>query len=251
MSIRLAASDYRRLTKILQELPDFANVRDRRRLLVSSLEGTPRAEVALARLDLDGMPMSVAGEVVSTLARFGQVSYGKEALGIFINYVEPYTKEEDADFIRELFQRYPLSGVNKPPRSIDRWVSTEDGNDNLEKIIGENTLRHVSFLQLALEAAKSVVHIRLKGKDGEGDELGTGFMISSRHLVTNNHVIPSRECAETAEYTFNYQLDSGGQPCETTKTTTVLNDFFYTNEELDYTVVSIRETAEVCPFLEG
>lgn len=72
--------------------------------------------------------------------------------------------------------------------------------DVQEKIIGEDTLRHIYILNQALEAAKGVVHLRVsKGA-------GTGFMISPDLLMTNNHVIASQEEAEKTEYTFNYQL---------------------------------------------
>ena len=74
MSTQLSQTDFRQLTRIVQNLPDFANVRDRRRLVAGALEGVPEADVILARLDLDGTPMGVAVEVVRFLAQFGQVA---------------------------------------------------------------------------------------------------------------------------------------------------------------------------------
>lgn len=60
MSINLDLTDFRRLTRIVQNLPDFANVRDRRRLVAGALEGVPKTDVILGRLDLDGAPMGVS-----------------------------------------------------------------------------------------------------------------------------------------------------------------------------------------------
>ena len=97
--IQLSSADFRRITRILQSLPDFANVRDRRRLVAGALEGVERADAILARLDLDGTPMGVAVEVVRFLAQFGQVAYGKEALGVFLNYIQPFVGDEDAAFV--------------------------------------------------------------------------------------------------------------------------------------------------------
>ena len=103
MTINLNQADFQRLTRIVQNLPDFANVRDRRRLVAGALEGVPQADVILARLDLDGAAMGVSVDVVRFLSQFGQVTYGKEALSVFLNYIQPFTGDEDSDFILELF----------------------------------------------------------------------------------------------------------------------------------------------------
>lgn len=93
MSVQLSREHFSRLTRIVQNLPDFATVRDRRRLVTGALAGAPKADVVLARLDLDGPPMGVAVEVIDTLARFGQVAYGKEALGVFLNAIQESVAE--------------------------------------------------------------------------------------------------------------------------------------------------------------
>ena len=83
MTVKLNQEDFRRLAKLIQGLPDFANARDRRRLVAAALEGSSRADVFLGQLDLGGGPFGAAVEVVKSLADFGQVAYGKEALGCF------------------------------------------------------------------------------------------------------------------------------------------------------------------------
>lgn len=120
MTVQLSQSDFQRLTRIVQNLPDLANVRDRRRLVAGALEGVPQADVILARLDLDGTPMGISVEVVRFLSQFGQVAYGKEALGVFLNYIQPFTGDEDTAFIQDLFQNYPLDTPVSPSRLIDR-----------------------------------------------------------------------------------------------------------------------------------
>lgn len=234
MTVQLSTPDFQSLTRIVQNLPDFANVRDRRRLVAGALEGVPQVDVILARLDLDGSPMGVSVEVVRFMSQFGQVAYGKEALGVFLNYIQPFTGDEDTTFILELFQNYSLDTPASPSRLIDRWRGTSSMVDVHEKIIGEDTLRHIYILNQALEAAKAVVHLRVsKGA-------GTGFMISSDLLMTNNHVIASQEEAEKTEYTFNYQLDSNGKECSIQTAQSLPGGAFYTNSELDYTVVSLK-----------
>jgi hypothetical protein len=108
VTVKLSQPDFNRLTRIVQNLPDFANVRDRKRLVAGALESVPQVDLILARLDLDGTPMGVSVEVVRFLSQFGQVAYGKEALSVFLNYIQPFTGDEDSDFILELFQKYPF-----------------------------------------------------------------------------------------------------------------------------------------------
>ncbi|WP_199331314.1 MULTISPECIES: hypothetical protein [unclassified Calothrix] len=190
MTVQLSTSDFQHLTRIVQNLPDFANVRDRRRLVAGALQGVAQADVMLGRLDLDGTPMAVAVEVVRFLAQFGRVAYDKEALAVFLNYIQPFTGDDDTDFIVELFQKYPLDVPASPNRVIDNWKGMDTTSDIKEKIIGENTLRDIYILNLALEASKAVV--RIKTPQG----LGTGFMIAPNLLMSNNHVINSQEVAD-------------------------------------------------------
>ncbi|MDJ0746552.1 MAG: trypsin-like peptidase domain-containing protein [Xenococcaceae cyanobacterium MO_167.B27] len=240
MTVQLSQPDFQRLTRIVQQLPDFANVRDRQRLVAGALEGVAQADVILARLSLDGTPMGVSVEVVRFLSQFGQVAYGKEALGVFLNYIQPFTGDEDSEFIMGLFENYPLDTPVSPTRLIDRWRGTTSVAEIQEKIIGEDTLRHVYILDLALEAAKAVVHLRVP-KSGGKKSLGTGFMIASDLLMTNNHVIASREQAEKTEYSFNYQLDINGKVCYSLSSQALPGGLFYTNSDLDYTVVSLKD----------
>jgi len=215
MTIQLARPDFQQLTRLVQNLPDFANVRDRRRLVAGALEGVERADVILSRLDLDGTPMGVAVEVVRFLAQFGQVAYGKEALGVFLNYIQPFVGDEDAVFITSLFQTYPLDAPVAPVRSIDRWRGTDSPAAVQEKIIGENTLRPIYMLELALAASKAVVHLQITKTSGQA-EVGTGFMVARDLLMTNHHVIATPQDAAGTEVSFNYQLDRHGRLCEPT-----------------------------------
>ncbi|MEM7578316.1 MAG: trypsin-like peptidase domain-containing protein [Cyanobacteria bacterium P01_A01_bin.80] len=238
MTVQLSQSDFQRLNRIVQNLPDFANVRDRRRLLVGVFEGTPQANTILGRLDLEGTPMSVSVEVVKFLCQFGRVAYDKEALAVFLNHIQLFTGDEDSDFIVELFQNYPLDVPASSSRGINNWKGIDSTADIKEKIIGENTLRDIYILNLALEASKAVVRIRTpKG-------LGTGFMIAPDLLMTNNHVIKTQEIAQKSDFNFNYQLDINGKECPTQTIGTLADGVFYTNEELDFTVVNLKEVPD-------
>lgn len=242
--IQLSQEEFRRLASIVQSLPDFSNVRDRRRLVAGALEGVPRAETVLARLDLDGAPMAVAVEVLRFLAHFGQVAYGKEGLGVFLNYILPFAEDTDATFITGLFETYPLDASVSDVQTLDRWRGADSIADVQEKIIGENTLRHLYVLELALEAAKAVVHIRVNYADGK-EALGTGFLVAANLLITNHHVIRSASEAETATCSFNYQLDRNGQLCRPSAVYASPDGMFHTSAELDYTVIQLEDPPDV------
>lgn len=244
MTVQLSQPDFNRLIQIVSNLPGFGTtVYERRRYVEGAFGGEARANTILVQLNLDGLPMNVAVEVVRFLSNFGQVAYGKEALGVFLNHIQPYTGDEDTSFIQDLFQKYPLDTPGSPNRLIDRWRGTDTVADIKEKIIGEDTLRHIYILEMALDAAKAVVHIKVPKLDGR-TEAGTGFMIASDLLMTNNHVIANQEEAEKAEYIFNYQLDKNGQESPIITVNALSNGKFYTNSELDYTVVTLKNVPD-------
>lgn len=81
MSVRLEQRDFQQLVRIVQQIPGFGTtVYERRRLLDGAFGGDPHADVLLGQINLDGLPLGVAVEIVKQLADFGQVAYGKEAL---------------------------------------------------------------------------------------------------------------------------------------------------------------------------
>lgn len=117
MAIEPSRDDFRKLIDILRQTHDFANARDRRRLVEAALAGSERDPDLLAQLDLDGNPQQVAVEVVRRLAAFGQVAHGKEALGVLLNHIHPFLDQEPAEFINGLFARYPMEARASASRS--------------------------------------------------------------------------------------------------------------------------------------
>lgn len=69
-------------------------------------------------------------------------------------------------------------------------------------------------------------------------------MISPNLLMTNNHVIATQDEADKAEYIFNYQLDSNGKECSILTVGALSSGAFYTNQELDYTVISLKDVPD-------
>lgn len=240
MTVQLSRDDFQKLVRIVARDDNFADVTGRRRLMAGALEGEPRGGDILSQINLDGAPQGVAVEVIRRLSNFGRVSADKEALGIFLNYALFFKGEEDQDatFIRGLFDMYALDKPILPDRRIDEWRGTETERSVQEKIIGEDTLRHIRVLELALEAAKSVVHIDTPGG------YGTGFVAGSDLLVTNNHVLDSADEGAASTFTFNYQLNLAGKLQDTVAVSAQGGGLFHTNPDLDYTVIQLAEVPE-------
>lgn len=125
------------------------------------------------------------------------------------------------DIIRLARQEYPklqslalaeqnlLLSVEAPEIKDEEWQGPTD-SDQLEKIIGTlSTLRPISFLERGLEMSKSVARV-VRADGGRG----SGFLIKDNLLITNHHVIPSKEIARGATVEFNYQKTSEGLDAE-------------------------------------
>jgi endonuclease G len=111
-----------------------------------------------------------------------------------------------------------------------------------ERIINTNELLPVGFLSRGAEVARSIVRI-VEPKPLGPEAEGTGFTVSPRLLVTNNHVIPTPNRARTlaAQFGFEYHPWGGGAA----EIHTFDPDaFFRTNEELDVTILALAEGEE-------
>lgn len=114
---------------------------------------------------------------------------------------------------------------------------------NLERIIEENNLLPVHFLEEGAIVQRAVARVRVPGTG-----YGTGFLVSPSLLMTNNHVLRTKAAARKAQIQFNYQLNHLGVP-QTVDTYTLNPDnFFYTNVALDFTLVRVNSKCIYKPF---
>lgn len=109
----------------------------------------------------------------------------------------------------------------------------------LEKILGDkSTLVPISYLELGLVRAKSVV--RIKRADGSS---GTGFMTAGAILITNNHVLPDAASAATSVAQFNYQRTVAGLDAPLEEFGLDPDAFFRTSKDDDWSAVRIKGDA--------
>jgi V8-like Glu-specific endopeptidase/lysophospholipase L1-like esterase len=121
--------------------------------------------------------------------------------------------------------------------------TTADGISGInvfERIIEQNNLMGIKFLRKGACVSRSVGRIVISSKyDFLG--YGTGFMISPRLLMTNNHVLRKFVHAENSKVQFNFVELSLGKNSTPTEYWFKPEDFFLTDAKLDFTLVAVEE----------
>jgi V8-like Glu-specific endopeptidase len=112
---------------------------------------------------------------------------------------------------------------------------------DLEGIVDKDDSVWLTFFSRGLTVARAVGRVvRTPPRQPIRPE-GTGVLISSQLLLTNNHVIP--EAAEAAEMgvQFHYEYGDDGQELQPDLWHFAPGAFFSTDEDLDFTVVAVAE----------
>jgi V8-like Glu-specific endopeptidase len=116
---------------------------------------------------------------------------------------------------------------------------------SLERVLGTNDLIGIRFFDQGLKVSRAVARVQIHDQQGRSLGYGTGFLVSPRLFLTNNHVLDSAEAASASQAEFNFQENGAGemQPSEVFAFTP--SDFFLTDKEHDYTLVSIKQDARL------
>jgi endonuclease G len=120
----------------------------------------------------------------------------------------------------------------------------------LERIVGRNDLLSIAYMDRGLAASRTVGCVRLFD-NGRGVGSGTGFMVSPRLLLTNNHVLEDAAMGRQARVVFNFQDDPEGNALPPITFSLDPDTFFLTNRPLDFTLIAVgRPAAEGAVDLE-
>ncbi|WP_454198721.1 trypsin-like peptidase domain-containing protein [Nocardia sp. Marseille-Q1738] len=137
-------------------------------------------------------------------------------------------------------QRLAASG-EMPVEAMIEVGRTEpsDRITTLERIIGaSNELQPANFLARGARTAATVARISLL-RNGREIPMGTGFLVSPRLLLTNNHVLPDQDTARQVVVEFCAETTIDNAPCLALRFR-LDPDFFVTDEHLDFTLVPVR-----------
>ena len=103
----------------------------------------------------------------------------------------------------------------------------------------DNDLRPVRYLQIALLAARSVGRIRVVGAAGDDEGDGTGFLVAPGLLLTNWHVLKTRELAEACSVIFDDEDGLDGDPKELKVYRFLPQRLYVSDKDLDYAIVEV------------
>ncbi len=130
-------------------------------------------------------------------------------------------------------------------RSLDALEPETFGADvlGLERLMGRNDMIDVGFLERGWLASRSVGRVTIRSGDEVGG-YGTGFLVSPRLLLTNNHVLRSVEEAAGSYVEFNYQSGLDGMPLNPVAFPLEPEGLFVTSRELDFSLVAVRSRGQ-------
>jgi V8-like Glu-specific endopeptidase len=124
------------------------------------------------------------------------------------------------------------------------FTSHQDSEKELERKIGSiNNILSIEFLELGLLAAQSV------GRFTNGVNFATGFHVGNQIIITNNHVIKSRDEAREWKFELNIEDNKIGSAKDQYTYSLDPEKFFLTNKEYDFTLVRLSNS-EGLPLIE-
>ena len=110
----------------------------------------------------------------------------------------------------------------------------------LERIMGKSDLMSVRYMELAVRTARTVGRIHVRGPDGRHLGYGTGFLVSPRLVLTNNHVLDSASTAGTSRIEFDFQEGVDGKLLSSIVLNLDPAAFFATDKALDFALVALK-----------
>ena len=131
--------------------------------------------------------------------------------------------------------------IDEPGVSVPLPTTSILEDISRERIIGNSDLMGIEFLERGIAVGRFVGRVNIRNNNGLTVGYGTGFMVSPRLLLTNNHVLNNLQSAKLSLIEFDYQLDRRGNRMPVVPFRLQPEVFFMTNPALDYTLVAVGE----------
>jgi hypothetical protein len=132
-----------------------------------------------------------------------------------------------------------MMGTEAVTDGVESAIQRDKKVSLLERIIEENDLLSSRFLHIGSTVARAVGRIQIRSR-GRIVGYGTGFLVSSRLLMTNNHVLETETVAGRSAVEFDYYERRTGQTGPTVLFEFEPQLFFLTDEDLDFTLVAVK-----------
>ena len=166
---------------------------------------------------------SPSPELETTAAMLPSLSVGAKAL----TGLQELADGEFASLVVARAQEMMEKDIVPPKNKIERRKIEA----NLEKINLVADFLPSSFLEVGVERAQAVC--RISTQVPLGTAFGSGFLVGNRnYIMTNNHVLPDIESAQSATVEFDFDQDTIEYLVSLQPET-----FFVTSQELDVTIV--------------
>gem|GEM_PF-1244622 len=201
--------------------------------------------------------MSILGVVAATEARFRQRERERDSnlariargdiLQIAANTPELVTQRlrrlhADPERVRAL----TAGGLHFDPQGPG--CGSERFPRALERVLDTNDLVGMRFFEQGLRVARSVGRVHIRGERGDALGYGTGFLVSPRLLLTNQHVLPTPGQAKRSLVEFNYQESAGGEMRVSQVFPLAPEELFLSDAELDYSLVAVAPHPELAAY---
>lgn len=183
---------------------------------------------------------AVAHEAVIEARDFGTGTYSSGTMGTARGTHMSALDREILEDYRSLLQEQSDQDDDKRLRARRQMVPEDDENA-FERILGQSNLFPINYLSRGAAKARAVAKIQLFYRGAIPAGSGSGFLVAPGLLLTNNHVIATREAARTAKAVFDHQQDDQFEYMPT-KTFEITDNIFFTSDrkQLDFTFVSVR-----------
>ncbi len=147
----------------------------------------------------------------------------------------------DAEETSRIRTRLIRKGI--PTAAVDAVVGGDSKTDSvrghmLERILKSSQIQAVEFLTGGAHAARMVGRIVIRD-NGRAMGFGTGFLVSPRLVLTNNHVLGDRRAAENSVIEFDFVERKDGSLSTPVTFTFDPSTFFATDEALDFALVAL------------
>lgn len=231
---------------------NFNSSSDRANLIRTLLANHPTSERVLTHCVFAGDPLGVALHNVTTLVEW-EDAFNRRAISYAIDSLiqseQTYIyKFDDVEKLQKIKDSLPWLWGNstkapalKVPRQLKSLTDDNASSVELEAYFNAGDLVHMYIFDRALHAKGAVIKI------GLDNESGTGFLIGSDLIMTNHHVLKTREQAEAAKYIFFYELDNTGKETLSHTSRALQGGIFYTKPDetkpdfLDFSIVQLSD----------